>query len=154
MKNAKKLTLMAVVAILVSQLLMSVSYATTATVITETLRLRKAPTTDSNILRNLDAGDKVEVISKEGDWYKISFDGKEGYIAAEYVKLDGEVSSTNKNDNKDDKKENNTTSNKNENNDKDSNEIKLKANTNIYILPVLISTSKSEVLSFRFSKTE
>ena len=140
MKNAKKLTLIAVVTILVIQLLMSVSYAATATVITETLRLRKAPTTDSNILRNLDAGDKVEVISKEGDWYKISFDGKEGYIAAEYVKLDGEVSSTNKNDNKDDKKDNNTTSNKNENNDKDSNEIKLKANTNIYILPVLISS--------------
>lgn len=140
MKNAKKLTLMTIVAILVIQLLMSVSYATTATVITETLRLRKAPTTDSNILRNLDAGDKVEIISKEGDWYKISFDGYEGYIAAEYVKVNGEVpSTTDKNDNKDDKQEETTTTNKKDN-DNNSGEVKLRANTNLYILPVLISS--------------
>ena len=151
MKNAKKLTLTIIVAIIMSQMIMSVSYATTATVITETLRLRKAPTTDSNILRNLDAGDKVEVLEKEGDWYKISFDGKEGYIAAEYVKIDGEgLSTTDKkqeNDKKEDVKveeepkvETNANTDNTVKDDNENSEVKVKANTDIYILPVLISS--------------
>ena len=103
---------------------MSVSYAETATVITETLRLRKEPTTDSNILRNLDAGDKLEVISKEGDWYKISFDGYEGYVAAEYLRLDQDVPSTTD--------ENNQTSDSNTaENTNDDGGIKLKANSTL-----------------------
>lgn len=122
--------------------MMSVSYAATATVITETLRLRKGPTTDSNILRNLDEGDKLNVIGKEGDWYKISFDGYVGYILDKYVEIDGEVP------NIDQEEENN--SNKNEENgeneekptiDKtESGDITLKANTSLYILPALISS--------------
>lgn len=137
MKNSKKLILTIIVAALVSQIVMSVSYATTATVITETLRIRKAPTTDSNILRNLDAGDEVEVISKEGDWYKISFNGYEGYIAADYVKVNGEVPSTT--DENGQTVDNNTvtdTSTKVNYNG----EVKLKSNTSLYILPALISS--------------
>lgn len=134
MEKARKLTLTIISTITISQLIMSVSYAETATVITETLRLRKEPTTDSNILRNLDAGDKLEVISKEGDWYKISFDGYEGYVAAEYLRLDQDVPSTTD--------ENNQTSDSNTaENTNDDGGIKLKANTKVYILPVLISSA-------------
>lgn len=137
MKKAQKLILTIVVAILASQMIMSVSYAATATVITDTLRLRKAPTTDSNILRNLDAGDEVEIISKEGDWYKISFNGNEGYIAAEYVKVNGEIPSTT--DGNSQSIDNNTDNSQNVS-ITGNGEINLKANTNIYILPVLISS--------------
>lgn len=153
MKKGQKLTLTIMIAILVSQMIMSVSYAATATVITETLRLRKAPTTDSNILRNLDAGDVVEVISKEGDWYKISFKEYEGYIAAEYVKVDGEVlSDTTKEDEKPNETEQpkddsgkqdkdvDTSVNTNAPQSNNNGEVKLKANTNVHILPVLISS--------------
>ena len=136
MEKARKLTLTIISAITISQLIMSVSYAETATVITETLRLRKEPTTDSNILRNLDEGDKLEVISKEGDWYKISFDGYEGYVAAEYIRLDQDIPSTTDENNQ--TVDSNTVDNTNTN---DNGEIKLKANTNVYILPALISSS-------------
>lgn len=135
MKKAKKLILTMIVTVMINQLIMSVSFAATATVITETLRLRKAPTTDSNILRNLDVGDEVEVISQEGDWYKISFDGYEGYIAAEYVQLNEELPSTT--DENKQTTDNSTIDNTSTN---DNSEIKLKANTKIYILPVLISS--------------
>lgn len=136
MEKARKLTLTIISAITIGQLIMSVSYAETATVITETLRLRKEPTTDSNILRNLDEGDKLEVISKEGDWYKISFDGYEGYVAAEYIRLDQDIPSTTDENNQ--TTDGNTVDNTNTN---DNGEIKLKANTNVYILPALISSS-------------
>ena len=136
MEKARKLTLTIISAITIGQLIMSVSYAETATVITETLRLRKEPTTDSNILRNLDEGDKLEVISKEGDWYKISFDGYEGYVAAEYIRLDQDIPSTTDENNQ--TVDSNTVDNTNTN---DNGEIKLKANTNVYILPALISSS-------------
>ncbi len=150
MKKLKRLILTITVATLVSQGVMSVSYAATATVITETLRMRKAATTDSNILRNLDIGDEVEVISKEGDWYKISFDGYEGYIAAQYVKVNGDVPSTT--DEKNQTSAENT-SNANESTNANTNptdetstkvnytgDINLKANTKVYILPALISS--------------
>lgn len=136
MEKARKLTLTIISAITIGQLIMSVSYAETATVITETLRLRKEPTTDSNILRNLDEGDKLEVISKEGDWYKISFDGYEGYVAAEYIRLNQDIPSTTDENNQ--TADSNTVDNTNTN---DNGEIKLKANTNVYILPALISSS-------------
>lgn len=143
MKNSKKLILTIIVATLVSQIVMSVSYATTATVITETLRVRKAPTTDSNILRNLDAGDEVEVISKEGDWYKISFGGYEGYIAADYVKVNGEVPLTTTDENNQTVDTGNTDSNTVDTANTKVNyngEVKLKSNTSVYILPALISS--------------
>lgn len=142
MKKSKKLILTIIVAALVSQIIMSVSYATTATVITETLRLRKAPTTDSNILRNLDAGDEVEVIAKEGDWYKISFDGYEGYIAAEYVKVNREIPSTTDENNQ---TVNNDTVDNTSTKVNYNGEVTLKSNTNIYILPALISSEVKKV---------
>ena len=114
---------------------MSVSYAETATVITETLRLRKEPTTDSNILRNLDEGDELEVISQEGDWYKISFEGYEGYVAAEYIRINQDIPSTTDENNQ------TTDSNTDNNTNTNDNEIRLKANTKVYILPALISSS-------------
>lgn len=114
---------------------MSVSYAETATVITETLRLRKEPTTDSNILRNLDEGDELEVISQEGDWYKISFEGYEGYVAAEYIRINQDIPSTTDENNQ------TTDSNTVDDTNTNDNEIRLKANTKVYILPALISSS-------------
>lgn len=137
MKKFKKLILTITVAAIVSQVIMSVSYATTATVITETLRVRKLPTTDANILRSLDAGDEVEIISKEGDWYKISFNGNEGYIAADYVKVNGDVPSTTDENNQ--PVENNTVDNPSTNENYNG-DATLKSNTSVYILPVLISS--------------
>lgn len=151
MKKFKKLILTIMVAALISQAVMSVSYATTATVITETLRMRKAATTDSNILRNLDIGDEVEVISKEGDWYKISFDGYEGYIAAQYVKVNGDVPSTT-----DEKTqvsgEETTNTNASVTTPEETStkvdytgDVNLKSNTKVYILPALISSEIKQV---------
>ena len=140
MEKAKKLTLTMLSAVTISQLVMSVSYAETATVITETLRLRKEPTTDSNILRNLDEGDVLEVLSKEGDWYKISFDGYEGYVAAEYIRLDQNIPSTTDENGETTDSNTGDDANAGDNASTNENEIRVKANTEVYILPALISS--------------
>ena len=57
----------------------------------KTLRVRKNPsTTGDNIIDLLDYNDEVTVISKEGTWYKISYDGKEGYVSAELLVMKDE----------------------------------------------------------------
>ena len=41
--------------------------------------------TGYDILKTLDKGAVIELTAQEGDWYRISFDGKRGYVAAQYV---------------------------------------------------------------------
>lgn len=137
MRITKKLALILAAVFSVNLMLVSLSLASTGKITVDTVRVRKAPTTDSNILRNLDLGDEVEVVSKEGDWYQIKYDdGKEGYIYAEYVELADETTDEDSEKTTDDNKGNNENS---------ENEIKLEKNTKIYILPVLISSTIEEV---------
>ena len=102
MNKTKKLALVMGIIFTANLMLVSMCYAATATVTTDTLRVRKAPTTDSNILRTLDMGATVEVLETSGDWYKITYEGYAGYIAKDYVKLTGEISITHKHETKQD----------------------------------------------------
>ncbi|MGG0728139.1 SH3 domain-containing protein [Bacillus paramycoides] len=52
------------------------------------LRVRSAANTSSSILGNLKNGEKVTVLGKANGWAKISYQGKEGYISLEFVKLE------------------------------------------------------------------
>ncbi|THG56555.1 SH3 domain-containing protein, partial [Bacillus sp. HUB-I-004] len=51
------------------------------------LRVRSAANTSSSILGNLKNGEKVTVLGKANGWAKISYQGKEGYVSLEFVKL-------------------------------------------------------------------
>jgi len=91
---AKKITLTIIMTVVVALTIASATYAATGIVTTETLRLRKEPSTNSNIVRNLDEGDELQILSEEGDWYKVSYKGDEGYVSSKYVKVSGVVSPT------------------------------------------------------------
>lgn len=66
----------------------------TAISTTSSLRVRKEPNTTSDILTLLAVGDKIEAISTEGEWVKVQFsDGDEGYVSAEYVKIEDSIDS-------------------------------------------------------------
>lgn len=134
MNKVKKLTLALTTTALLTLLTIPACYAATGTITVDTLRVRKAPSTSSDILRNLDEGDKVEVIEKENDWYKVKLaDGKEAYIYAEYVKLEENLTTN------EGKKPQQTE----ENTKKE--DFKLEKNTRIYILPLLFSNEISKV---------
>ena len=59
--------------------------ATTGTTNTSDLNFREKASTSSNIIQKISKGSKVEILDTEGDWYKISYDGKTGYVSKQYV---------------------------------------------------------------------
>lgn len=71
------------------------SLGVTGKITAETIRIRAEATTDSKIIEIGNAGEKVDIVGLEGDWYKVSFKGKTGYIYKDYLTPDGEVTSSN-----------------------------------------------------------
>lgn len=64
------------------------SFAVTGVITEITVNLRKEPSTDSKKIMYVTQDDVVEVLEKIGDWYKIKFEGKTGYVFGEYLKVD------------------------------------------------------------------
>jgi len=56
-------------------------------IIADNIRLRSEANTDSKILTLVSINDEVDVIEKDGDWYKIEYKGKTGYIKSDFIKL-------------------------------------------------------------------
>lgn len=61
-----------------------------ATVDTETLRVRKEPSTEADVYGLLPKGEIVEVLEndEENGWVCIDYEGNDGYVSAEFVQLD------------------------------------------------------------------
>ena len=94
MKSKKEIIVGIILAVLII-LVSNKSMATTATVNTDTLKLRKEASTDSDVLSLLNLGEKLEVIEKAGDWYKVKVNNKTGYVSKDYIKVSEEVSNNN-----------------------------------------------------------
>lgn len=75
--------------------LITKSYAATGTITTETIRLRKEASTNSTIVELISKGEEVEIISEEGDWYKVKYKGMKGYVSKEYVEVKGKLENSN-----------------------------------------------------------
>lgn len=103
MKVNKNNILKVITMLIVSIMLMSqVSIAATTGVVNyDTVRVRKEPTTNSGIAALISIGDKVQVLEKSGDWYKITceYEGKQvtGYVSGKLidVKDDSQVQENN-----------------------------------------------------------
>ena len=65
-------------------------FATTGKSTTDSLRIRKAASTDSEVLDVLAQGDTVEILGEEGDWYKVSAKGHTGYVSKTYINIMGD----------------------------------------------------------------
>ena len=57
-----------------------------AIVNTDGLNFRNGAGTSYSIIKVLNKGEKVEVISESNGWSKIKFNGKEGYVSSDYLK--------------------------------------------------------------------
>ena len=90
--------------------------AATGKVTTETLNLRSKASTDSSVVKLLNMDDELEIISEEGNWYKVKVGENEGYVSKDYVKVDKTSTETNNTTPTDNNKNNsgaNSTENKN-----------------------------------------
>ncbi len=63
-----------------------VAFGATGEIDGNAVRLRKEPSTDSKIIMLLEKGKKVEVLSKENDWYKIKVSESTGYVSESLIK--------------------------------------------------------------------
>ena len=156
MKNIKKVFISCVSIATISGFTMSASLAATGTVDRETVRLREEASTASSILTNLDLGDEVEILSEEGDWYKVKFKTYEGFMYKDYIKTEDSVEN---------KVQENTENNNNsveENTDNSDEtilesttenkivyvgtEVDIESNADVYLFPV-ITSSKIDTIS-------
>lgn len=84
MKKSIVISLLTVTTLLCTALC---SFASTGKVTTDTLRLREGASTESSTLALLSINDEVEILGEENGWYKVKFDGKVGYVAAQYISV-------------------------------------------------------------------
>ena len=134
------------------------AFADTATVSTDTLNLRSEASTSSAVVALLNSGDKLDIISETGNWYKVKYNGKEGYVSKDYVKVSstGSTGTTNSNTNSETTGSSNnttgtttpsgTTTGETTNVDVNST-IKLEKDTTVKILPLINSNTISTVSS-------
>ena len=62
--------------------------AKTATVVTETLKVRDEPSTDASVIDLIGMGEKIQVGEEENGWLQILYsDGEVDYVSAEYVEI-------------------------------------------------------------------
>lgn len=180
MKSKKEIIVGIILAVLII-LVSNKSMATIATVNTDTLKLRKEASTDSDVLSLLNLGEKLEVIEKAGDWYKVKVNNKTGYVSKDYIKVSEEVSNNNvEEENVDNTNQTTNTQTptettvieeqqeetNNQNTSYINKELKIIKDTNCYILPLINSniltnlkkdskvTIKSEVNGWIYVETE
>lgn len=84
----KTLKILGIVLILIVLLAVyNFSIAATGKVNENNIRMRKEPNTTSAIITNLYKNDEVEVLEKTGDWYKIKYEGKVGYMRSDLIDI-------------------------------------------------------------------
>ena len=54
---------------------------------TSTLHVRPEPNTDKDAIGGLKQGERVKILGKEGDWYRIEHGAGVGYVSAQYISL-------------------------------------------------------------------
>lgn len=63
----------------------------TAVTNTQSLRVRKEASEDAGVYGLLANQESIEVISEDGDWVTVNYEGKTGYVAAEYVDISFDI---------------------------------------------------------------
>ena len=105
--------------IVVMALISTKVYATTGTIKSDNVRIRKEANTNSEILTLVSVGDKVEVIETEGEWTKVKHSNFTGYIRNDMLEIEQNTEIKEENTNN----EENT---QNTNNEKEEKEDKIK----------------------------
>lgn len=104
----------------------NVALATNGTVTGKTVRIRENADASSKIVTNAYRNDIVDVIETSGDWYKVKYEGKTGYISKEFVNV--------KEDNKK-PSENTNTPQQNTQNTEQNDKITIIKESNLKLLP-------------------
>ena len=56
---------------------------------TDRVNMRKSASTGASIVKVVSKGGKVSITGESGDWYKVEYSGREGYISKNYIRVTG-----------------------------------------------------------------
>lgn len=161
-KNIKSILIMAVLGI-ISLFFINMSLAAnTAKIKVETANLRETADENSKILEQFSMNQEVEIIERQGNWYKVKSKGITGYLRQDLLKINNEEAKIEEKDNKAEenqateqpKTENEEITNQEnkaeENTKKEENKLelgkqKVAENTKLKIVPVINATDIIEV---------
>lgn len=60
----------------------------------DTVKLREGAGLEYKLVTLLSVDNKVSVLEKSGDWYKVTYKDKTGYVFKDYIKIDGKIEET------------------------------------------------------------
>ena len=147
MKLLNKVKFILLIVFVMTLIFATKSFAVTGVITEITVNLRKEPSTDSKKIMYVTQDDVVEVLEKVGDWYKIKFEGKTGYIFDTYLKVDdSKVKDTSETVEKEENKE--QVLNKNNEEEAENKEDKTEKEETITVNTNLIIKNKTQVRRF------
>lgn len=91
MKKIKILLIIVVLFIVSSTIVL----AKTGTTTTDSVNLRNNPSTSSDVIKSLSKNESLEVLEESGDFYKVLYKGRVGYVSKKFISVAGESASTN-----------------------------------------------------------
>ena len=139
MNKMKKIS---IITIILYMLFATSVFASTATISVSAARLRKEANTESDVLTKIYKGEKVEILEKNGEWYKVKYGKNVGYLKNNLIKED----STNNSSANTQKQENNAVAKENiDNTNIDSSKVVTNSKTKLRYQPSMISNMIIEV---------
>ena len=139
MKKIKILLIIVVLFIVSSTIVLAKSGTTT----TDSVNLRNKPSTSSDVIKSLSKNESLEILEESGDFYKVLYKGRVGYVSKKFVSVAGEsvsnntVETTNTTSSTNTTTEATTTAANSDNNNLAIGSYKLNADSDVYVLPVL-----------------
>lgn len=117
--------------------------ANTAKVSVETVNLRETANESSKIVEQFSLGQELEVLEKQGNWYKVKAKGVTGYLREDLITLENSKQENNTTTTNTEQQENNVTDM--EEKDIGSGKYKIEKDTKLKIVPVINATDIIEV---------
>lgn len=142
MKKIKILLIIVVLFIVSSTIVLAKSGTTT----TDSVNLRNKPSTSSDVIKSLSKNESLEILEESGDFYKVLYKGRVGYVSKKFVSVAGESASTNTVETTNTTSSTNTTTSttnvtttaaNSDNSNLAIGSYKLSADSDVYVLPVL-----------------
>ena len=148
MKKIKILLIIVVLFIVSSTIVLAKSGTTT----TDSVNLRNKPSTSSDVIKSLSKNESLEILEESGDFYKVLYKGRVGYVSKKFVSVAGESASNNTIETTNTTSSTNTTTSttnvtttteatttaaNSDNSDLAIGSYKLSADSDVYVLPVL-----------------
>ena len=88
----KKALLISISALMIIAVFTTIVFAATGTVTyDEGAIIRSIPSTSGEYVDSVECDETVEVLGKDGEWYKVRYEGSEGYIRGDLLSVSGEV---------------------------------------------------------------